>query len=719
MTFGREKRLLLGWLALLAPIPLPFNQVLEWPILFLYCLAVIYFLQRADSDAQNWLPNWALNGLGLLYLPFFVADIRLTFDRSSPVKALLHLILFLVVVKLFSIRQEKDKWHLMVAIFFVFVGAMATSSHITVGLYLLVFLVAGLLALARLAHLHVVAGQGWAYRDAANLEPMPIRGPLIAGALLVLLVAVPLFAAMPRFREPFVLGQGAGVSGIGRTTGFSDSVDLDLTTSIRGNRNVAMRIQYQEELENPGELRFKGATFEHYENRRWFRRLQRSRLLQPKEGRVFRLGPAPSPSRRAEIFLEPLPSSGLVLPSETASLEIDFFPTLGLDPGGAVLVPVGHRRETLRYQVELAPEPVIAAQLDSHPESELTALEADSVTPRMLELAESVMGDGTPGERLDRLETHLINEYTYTTDLLGRTGDNPIEDFLFTYRSGHCEFFASAMVLLLRSQGIPARFVTGFLGAEFNPLESYYIVRQQNAHAWVEAYTPERGWQVYDPTPPEGRPSLSARGLRLFLTQLVDFVTFRWDRYVLTYGAEDQRSFFEKMKERFRDLLAWWKQLRSEDETGETGRSGQNGVTLSSDELLAHDAGWQPRRWLQIAFCVCLLGLMVVLLLLRRRSFKGETAYLGLRALLRRSGVGLDDTCPPLEVERLALATYPQAADAVRHLMAAYLHESFAARELDSAERTSLKDAWQAIRRTARSVGHRRPGSRPTTPAPA
>ena len=153
MTFAREKRLLLGWLALLAPIPLPFNQVLEWPALFLYCLVVIYFLQRADADNRSWLPDWALNVLGLAYLPFFLIDIRLTFVRSSPVKALLHLILFLVVVKLFSIRQERDKWHLMVAIFFVFVGAMATSSHVTVGLYLLAFLVAGLLALARLAHL--------------------------------------------------------------------------------------------------------------------------------------------------------------------------------------------------------------------------------------------------------------------------------------------------------------------------------------------------------------------------------------------------------------------------------------------------------------------------------------------------------------------------------------------------------------------------------------
>lgn len=717
MTFAREKRMLLGWLALLAPIPLPFNQVLEWPALFLYCLAVIYFLQRADADNPSWLPDWALNVLGLAYLPFFLIDIRLTFVRSSPVKALLHLILFLVVVKLFSIRHEKDKWHLMVAIFFVFVGAMATSSHVTVGLYLLAFLVAGLLALARLAHLHVVAGQGWAQRDPeALVERIPVRAPLLAGTLLVLLVAIPLFAAMPRFREPFVLGQGAGVSGIGRTTGFSDSVDLDLTTSIRGNRNVAMRVQYAEPIENPGELRFKGATFEHYENRRWFRRLQRSRLLQPREGRVFRLGPPPRESRSAEIFLEPLPSVGLVLPSETSSLEIDFFPSLGLDPGGAVLLPVGQRRETLRYQVELAPGPVIAAQLDTHPESDLTALGADAATPRMRELARSVMGEGSPEERLDRLEEHLLTEYAYTTDMLGRTGESPIEDFLFTFRSGHCEFFATAMVLMLRAEGIPARFVTGFLGAEFNPLESYYIVRQQNAHAWVEAFTPSRGWQIYDPTPPEGRPSLSARGLKLFLTQLVDFVTFRWDRYVLTYGAEDQRSFFEKLRDRVSAVLTWWRNLGKEEEKPARATT-EGAIVFSDDELTAQDTGWQPGLPIQIAIVALLLGLAVAVVYRRRLAFRGETAYLGLRSLLERAGLEIEDNSPPLEIERLALAVFPGAALPVQRLVALYLRESFAQRDLTREERDQLLVDWREIRSEARTLGRR--ASQPRVPAPA
>ena len=122
------------------------------------------------------------------------------------------------------------------------------------------------------------------------------------------------------------------------------------------------------------------------------------------------------------------------------------------------------------------------------------------------------MGQGTAAQRARRLESHLIDNYTYTLDFVGRSPDNPIEDFLFRYRSGQCEYFASSMVLMLRSQGIPARLVTGFLGGEYNPFEGYYIVRDNNAHAWVEAYLAGAGWRIFDPTPPAGRPAAGGEG---------------------------------------------------------------------------------------------------------------------------------------------------------------------------------------------------------------
>lgn len=714
MTFGREKRLLLGWLALLAPLPLPFNTVLEWPVLFVYTLLVLYYLQRSEAEAVDWLPNWALNLLGGLYLPLFLLDIRLSITRGSPVKALLHLIMFLLIAKLYSIRREKDKWHILVAIFFVFIGAMATSSHVTISLYLLAFLVLSLYALARLAHWHALSsvGQSSVEDEKAQRRGMSLRRPMALVTLLIIAVSVPLFATMPRVREPFILGRGG--TGIGRTTGFSDSVDLGVTSRIRGNRNVAMRLQYSEPIADAGNLRFKGATFEYYRNRRWFRELRPSLNLRrrsdgfqylqrddpetPSAGRV-------GTSRRAEIFLEPLGNNSLVVPVETKAVRLDNMPLM-MDPGGALMTQAFGRRDTLRFEVELHAEPFLAGRLDL--DGLLNALQiGDEVTPAIRDLAQRLMGEGSDEQKVDRLLQALVRDYSYSDDLTGRDGQNPLEEFLFVYRSGHCEYFASAMVLMLRSQGIPARYVTGFLGAELNPLESYHVVRQQNAHAWVEAHTPTRGWQVYDPTPPEGRPAISQQGLGLFFRQLADYVMFRWDRYVLTFGAEDQKSLFNRLREA---LSEWWSRFQDDDEILTVPPQGIALEDAAVAEVMPTEAeAWRPKAYQVALFLLAMLSTGGWIWWRQRRLWTASRSYLWLRRAMAKVHGEADATIAPLRLQDLALARYPDIAGEIRHLFRLYLRESFAGRALDAdqqrqvlALQRSIESAEQQARKRQR-----------------
>ena len=714
MTFGREKRLWLGWLALLAPIPLPFNQVLEWPFLFAYALIVIHFLQRAERGAWVTLENWALNLLGLFYLPIFYFDLHAAFLRGNAVTALLHLIMFLLVVKLYSIRREKDKWHIVVATYFLFVGAMATSSHISIAPYLVAFLVLGLLVLGRFAHLHVMAGlgdqrggprRGGARRGGARR--LPFRTPLAFGTLLVLLVAVPLFATMPRIREPYILGRGTGSGGMARTTSFSDSVDLSLTSSIRGNRNVALRVKYEDEtrLGKTADLRFKGAAYDRYRNRNWYRDMQQIEVLKaraPTPTRVFDLASEEPTINKASFFLEPLNSNSLVLPMEAVSLALDLETAVGIDPGGAVLIPA-RPREPIRYEVDLGADPVINAKLADDPESKLSALDTTGLTPRIRELARQVMGDAgansdgervaSDDERVDRLEQHLLTQYHYTLDFLGRTGESPLEDFLFEYKSGHCEFFASAMVLMLRAEGIPARFVTGFLGAEPNPLEDYFMV-QQNAHAWVEAYTESRGWRVYDPTPPDGRPSVAQQSLALLLTQVYDFITFRWDRYVLTYGAEDQEGFFRRMRERLR---LFWDRFRELGKEEPTEPPAPFAADTATHEEVQSPWTWQPRVTLLLLMALFATSVAALVAWNRRRPLSGEADYLRLRSRLEHAGFPVTGALAPLELRQRAIERFPAATDAIRHIIGLYVRESFAGRELGERDRRGLKDALESV----------------------
>jgi hypothetical protein len=105
-------------------------------------------------------------------------------------------------------------------------------------------------------------------------------------------------------------------------------------------------------------------------------------------------------------------------------------------------------------------------------------------------------------ERLAMLEQRLRRDYRYSLRF-ERTGKgDPVVEFLTVGREGHCEYFAAAMVLLARSVGIPARVVAGYRVVERSALGGYYLVRQRNAHAWVEAWVSGSGWQRFDPTPP-------------------------------------------------------------------------------------------------------------------------------------------------------------------------------------------------------------------------
>ena len=711
MTFGREKRLLLGWMALMAPLPLPFNTVLEWPVLFLYTVLVLYFLQRSESGADRWLPNWALNVLGGIYMPLFLIDVRLAVMRGSPVKALIHLLLFLVVVKLFSIRREREKWHLVIAIFFVFVGAMATSSHVTISIYLLAFMVLSLYVLGRFSHLHVLTSLGedegrvGSRKEAPSAirlgqQRAPVRRPLLAGTLLIVMVAVPLFATMPRVREPYIMGRGG--LGIGRTTGFSDSVDLGVTSRIRGNRNIAMRVQYDEPRADGSSLRFRGATFEYYRNRRWFRELRSTRNLVARadgfqEVLVDPVVPPDEPET-AVVFLEPLGgNNALVVPSTTRAVRLGPVAVVA-DAGGALMHSTFGRRDTLRFEVEMNPEPVVAGFLGK--DGRLTALQVgEEVTPEVRQLAQDLMGEGSEEERVDRLLNALLTQYLYTDDLTSRDGQEPLQDFLFTYKSGHCELFATSMVLMLRSQGIPARYVNGFLGAELNPIEDYFVVRQQNAHAWVEAYTPQRGWQVYDPTPPEGRPGVSPQSWGLFFQQVADFIMFRWDRYILTYGADDQKSLFRRLQEAFTE---WWSRFKEEEAQRDELMAIAEGVEISGDALPAEEAIWRPKAYQIFLFAVALTGAVVWIARRRRQGRTASQVYLRLRHLLARVHDEVDDTIVPLRLQELAVARYPAVAADVQHLMRLYLQESFAERPLQAEETARLGDLLQRLEKAER-----------------
>lgn len=690
MSFAREKRRLIGWLALLAPIPLPFNEVIGWATAGIYLLVVLLFLIRAAGDPPRWLPTWAMNTLGFAYLPIFGVDL-FVLNSGRLLGPVLHLLLFTLAVKLFALLKERDKWQCVMVIFFLFLAAMGTSVHPTIVLYLVAFLGLALWTFARFALLHVLQSFG---RDDPALARVPLGGVLAATGIAALVLSVPLFAVLPRVSSPYILGRGAGTGTQIEAAGFTDEVTLDSIGQIRSNRNVAVRMLYEGGAQPEGaDVRIKAATFDLYQRGSWRRSPLRGGLPRV-QGVRFRLAPG-EPVRWVQMWLQPLRTQSLPLPVEAVLVE-PRAPDLVIDQGGAVSFPVTPL-EVRNYRVGLADHPVLTGsvpRLEGEP-----ALDLSGVTPRIADLARRMTGQGGAAERAARLEQLLSHDYTYSTNLAAPSGGNAIEDFLFRTRSGHCEYFASSMVLMLRSQGIPARLVTGFLGGEYNPFEGYFIVRQSNAHAWVEAWLPDRGWALFDPTPPAGRPAAAEEGVSLLLRQAWDFVLFRWDRYVLTFGLADQLQIMARLNQAWQSLMSLF-----DSSPGKSPRGHHlPGTGIPAAGALATPAG-HPWAWIAggTAAAACLV--LAWLFWRQRAPLSAVAAYRKLQRRLGRSGLPFSPASPPLAVRDAAADRFPEAAAGTGRVIDFYLRESFGGEELTDTERADLAESLRTAERGVKAA---------------
>lgn len=108
-------------------------------------------------------------------------------------------------------------------------------------------------------------------------------------------------------------------------------------------------------------------------------------------------------------------------------------------------------------------------------------------------------------ERAISIKGFILTNYKYKMTLRVSSGWYPLEEFLVNKEEGHCEYFATAMAVLLREVGVPSKIVNGFIGGEINEQGNSYLIRESDAYSWVEAYFPGYGWVSFDPTPESGR----------------------------------------------------------------------------------------------------------------------------------------------------------------------------------------------------------------------
>lgn len=491
--------------------------------------------------------------LTIAYFVFFAAD-YLAFSRAF-LPATIHLALFGVVVRMFSLRRERD--HVTLAIL-AFLMVLASAVLTVDSIFLLSFAAFMLMAVGTFVLMemrrsaHTATIQAKPSRDPNENSRLAFSIARIAPALMlmILFIAAVLFFLMPRMSAGYM---GDYSFGTDLSTGFSDRVQLGQIGRIQQSNAVVMHIQIDGDTAGAYDLHWRGIALSNFDGTTWSSPHERYTLPKQPENsfRIPHINPplrslvTPSQAREQiihyRVLMEPIGTSIFFLAPWANTVRGDY-QALEVDPVGAVY-DFDTRHPISRYDAEsniaaAVPTELRTAGRNYPPHILAGYLRLPALDPRVARLAAQIAGSShTDFDRAAALENYLKTHYAYSLQLPTAPVKDPIANFLFDRKQGHCEYFASAMAVMLRSLGIPSRVVNGFRTDEFNDVTANYVVRAKDAHSWVEAYFPGYGWQTFDPTPGGGGGKVQGWGrIALYIDAMASF----WRDWIVSYDSSHQ-----------------------------------------------------------------------------------------------------------------------------------------------------------------------------------
>jgi protein-glutamine gamma-glutamyltransferase len=467
--------------------------------------------------------------------------------------ATVHLLLFAMMVRLYSARERRD------SLFLAMIGfaCMLAAAVLTINTaYLAFFLVFLALGISTFIGLEMQLGAEGATSPPMETSSQPAKRLMRALGVTSAIVALGtlvlggvIFFALPRFTAGFFAAYSLRPK---LMTGFTDSVELGQIGEIQKSAEVVMRIKVEGGAERFSNQRWRGIALTRFDGWRWSGlATERRRVYSTADGWFVLPGEqmADSPALlRYTVFLEPVASNAVFVAPGVVALHGRFSAASGLgdaprrnylvmDATGSVFNPFPNYSE-LSYDAYSLPPSTTPADLrasgsDYPAEISDTYLQVPNLDPRIQALALHVTaGAKTPFDKAMAVQSYLQTRYAYTLDQGSAAVRDPLPNFLFVRRAGHCEYFASAMTIMLRTLGIPARYINGFQTGEYNDVGGDFIVRASDAHSWVEVYFPDHGWTTFDPTPAgDAGPSGWFTGVAKYM----DWFQLQWGEWVINY----------------------------------------------------------------------------------------------------------------------------------------------------------------------------------------
>jgi transglutaminase-like putative cysteine protease len=665
------------------------QQLAPWVIAVQVSFLALSFALR--TRPQPWQQHPIVLNIGMFFIVTVTIRVALRGDPSTI--SLAHFAALTQALQLVDTRPRRTEFLLVaLALFQVVLASNLTDSVLFPPLLIaFVFATVWTLIVHTLRSEALEAGDRAAASQA--ITPGVIKMTLFATGMSVLL-ALALFIVLPRMHSSMVTGSGVGP--VTATSGFSDTVALGTLGSIRHDPTVVMRVETISD-EEPAltESYWRGLAFDHFDGTAWsITPASRDPVPGSVEGGI-EFGHRPDQFDLVQTIVREPVEAGVVFGiGDSRSLQ-GTIRRLETDVNGG-LYAAGQSQERVRYTIAtqrqqwrdaaLARDRAVPPRRQTGRYTQLPAL-SSRVVELAREITRGVEGDAA---RVRAIESWLLRNGRYSDtppapDTHGTDTNSTapaLEHFLFAEMAAHCEYYASALVVLARSLEIPARLVNGFAGGRRNRIGGFVEVQRSDAHAWAEIHYQRVGWVRYDATPPDLRSrALAPLSFEERIGEFASAMELWWFQRVVGFDRSDQ---IHAVK---RAALAW-QAARSDNRTagdrsifgrfrGLQGAPWREGVTLALCALAAATLLWRIRP--------------------RRRERSLPAAYAEALRLLSHQGISRTPCTTAREFSNHVRAAIPAAGAAFEALTESYLRERFGGRT-DRAAREWLKEFRRELR---------------------
>ena len=520
----------------------------DLPTMLLAGAAVLFRGYLLATRRTFLIPERWTTVLTVAYAGFYLLDYF--FISGGFLNATIHLVIFALVVRLFSARRERDYYFLTVIAFLMVLAAAVLTVG---GMFLLTFsgfMIVAVVAVILMEMRHAAAKStvhASESRDELAHRHMALSLASVSPVLVlfILLGAAGIFFLLPRISAGYLSAYAPAGE---LTTGFSDRVELGQIGRIQQSRSVVMHIQIDGDERGGFDLKWRGGTFSYFDGRDWLNPEKNPPIIRSENGRFQLRGQAGDLRQTAKsihyrVLMEPVGTNVFFFAPVAKVLE-GRYKAISLGHSGGVS-NLDAEHPVARYEAASniwQPDPQqLRDTTGEYPINFVqNYLQLPALDPRIAQLAKQITAaSANKYDKTAAVETYLRTRLGYTLRLPTTPQSDPLANFLFERKQGHCEYFASAMAVMLRTLRIPARVATGFRGGEFNDVSSQYVVRASDAHAWVEVYFPGYGWIEFDPTPAGSAPAPTGWDRAMLY---VDAMASFWREWIVNYDLGHQQT---------------------------------------------------------------------------------------------------------------------------------------------------------------------------------